>query len=143
MIAVHLKHGGLRHVTSANKLEKGMIVYFKYKTLSGEGRQYVATVLDNNRDSKLHILSMNEIKLQDFRGFAKEFGVVYIRAKIGNFAMIKMNISSKALYEGKVKKQLAAKLNDSYRTLLLKNISAVQVLNYDFGTELNKQLDKS
>ena len=37
--------------------------------------------------------------------------------------------------------KLAGKLNASYRTLILKNVSGLQLLDYDFGPELNKQLE--
>ena len=52
-----------------------------------------------------------------------------------------MAISSRRIYEGKVKPLLANKLNASYRTLILKNVSGLQLLDYDFGPELNKQLE--
>tara|TARA_R110001583_G_scaffold13766_1_gene58640 strand:- start:20533 stop:20973 length:441 start_codon:yes stop_codon:yes gene_type:complete len=144
MLAVHLKQGMSRHIVTQGQLEKGMIVYLRYKTISGEGRQYAATVLNANYQSKLHILSMNEIKLQDFRNFAKGFGIRYIpkfqKVRGVDLAKIDMSTSSKAIYEGRVKTQLATKLNNSYRTLILKNISGLQLLDYDFGPELNKFL---
>jgi hypothetical protein len=52
-----------------------------------------------------------------------------------------MAASSRRIYEGRVKKELATRLNNSYRTLILKNISGLQLLDYDFGPELNKTLD--
>tara|TARA_A100001201_G_C4031043_1_gene183614 strand:+ start:116 stop:553 length:438 start_codon:yes stop_codon:yes gene_type:complete len=144
MIAVHLKHGMTRYIIRPNQLEKGMIVYFRYTTIGGENRQYVSTVLNPMWEQKLHVLSMNEILLNDFRNFAKGFGVRYIprfqRARGVDLAKIDMPMSSKRIYEGKVKKELATKLNNSYRTLIIKNISGLQLLDYDFGTELNKQL---
>tara|TARA_R110000737_G_C14588971_1_gene487117 strand:- start:1238 stop:1678 length:441 start_codon:yes stop_codon:yes gene_type:complete len=145
MIAVHLKHTRSRLAISPNALEKGMVLFLRYKTIGGESRQYVATVLNANFEGKLHILSMNEIKLQDFRNFAEGFGITYIprfkKATGVNIPKMSLSISSKAIYEGVVKPELAASLNASYRTLILKNISGLQLLEYDFGPELNKQLD--
>jgi len=145
MLAVHLKHGMTRHIISPAQLEKGMVVYLRYKTVGGEGRQYAATVLNPSYKGKLHIISMNEIKLQDFRNFAKGFGVRYIprftKTRGIDLPKINMAISSKRIYEGKVKPELSTKLNNSYRTLILKNVSGLQLLDYDFGKELNKQLD--
>tara|TARA_R100000008_G_C3492237_1_gene119317 strand:+ start:45 stop:497 length:453 start_codon:yes stop_codon:yes gene_type:complete len=148
MIAVHLKHGMSRHTIALHQLEKGMVVHLRYKTLSGEGKQYVGTVLNPkwpvSKNPKLHMLSMNEIKLQDYRNFAKGFGIRYIPAfqkvKGVDLPKIDMAISSRRIYEGKVKPIIAEKLNNSYRTLLLKNISGLQLLDYDFGPELNKLL---
>jgi len=145
MLAVHLKHGMTRHIISPAQLEKGMVVYLRYKTVGGEGRQYAATVLNPSYKGKLHIISMNEIKLQDFRNFAKGFGVRYIprftKTRGIDLPKINMAISSKRIYEGKVKPELSTKLNNSYRTLILKNVAGLQLLDYDFGKELNKQLD--
>ena len=144
MLAVHLKQGMTRHIVRPHQLEKGMICFLRYKTKDGEGRQYAATILNANYQGKLHILSMNEIKLNDFRIFAKGFGVRYIPAfqktRGIDLGKIDMSISSKRIYEGKVKKELATKLNNSYRTLILKNVSGLQLLDYDFGSELNKLL---
>ena len=145
MLAVHLKHGMTRHIISPAQMEKGMIVYLRYKTVGGEGRQYAATVLNPSYKGKLHVISMNEIKLQDFRNFVKGFGVRYIPkfAKTRGIDLPKINMSapSKAIYEGRVKPELSTTLNNSYRTLILKNVTGLQLLDYDFGTELNKQLD--
>ena len=145
MLAVHLKHGMTRHIISPNQLEKGMVVYLRYKTVGGEGRQYAATVLNPLYKGKLHIISMNEIKLQDFRNFVKGFGVRYIprfaKTRGIDLPKIDMAVSSKRIYEGRVKPELSTKLNNSYRTLILKNVSGLQLLDYDFGSELNKQLE--
>tara|TARA_R110000824_G_C14862432_1_gene641385 strand:- start:109 stop:546 length:438 start_codon:yes stop_codon:yes gene_type:complete len=144
MLAVHLKHGMTRHIVNKNQLEKGMVVFLRYRTIGGENRQYAATILNANYQGKLHILSMNEIKLPDFRNFAKGFGISYIPKfqKVRGVDLPKMNmsVSSKVIYEGKVKSELATKLNNSYRTLILKNVSGTQLLDYDFGPELNSQL---
>ena len=133
-----------RHIVRPNQLEKGMITYFRYTTIGGENRQYVATVLNPMWENKLHILSMNEIKLNDFRIFAKGFGIRYIprfqKARGVDLAKIDMATSTKRIYEGKVKPALANRLNNSYRTLILKNISGLQLLDYDFGPELNQTL---
>ena len=146
MLAVHLKHGMTRHIISPHHLEKGMVVYLRYKTLGGEGRQYAATVLNPKYENKLHILSMNEITLPAFREFAQGFGIRYIprfsKARGVDIPKMNMAISSKRLYEGVIKPELASSLNASYRTLILKNISGLQLLDYDFGPKLNKQLDK-
>tara|TARA_R100000234_G_C4964393_1_gene163239 strand:+ start:198 stop:638 length:441 start_codon:yes stop_codon:yes gene_type:complete len=145
MLAVHLKHGMTRHIVRPNQLEKGMVVYFRYKTVSGEGRQYVATVLNPNFKNKLHVISMNEINLQDYRNFAKGFGIRYIprfqKTRGIDLPKINMAVSSKRIYEGKVKPELSTVLNNSYRTLIIKEITGLQLLDYDFGRELNQQLE--
>ena len=147
MLAVHLKQGMTRHIIRPTQLEKGMIVYFRYKKVSGEGGQYVMTVLNPLYEGKLHALSMNEINLQAFRDFAKGFGVRYIpafqKSRAVDLPKIDMAMSSQRVYTGRVKKQLADKLNNSYRTLVLKNISGLQLLDYDFGAELQKTLEVS
>lgn len=145
MLAVHLKHGMTRHIVRPNQLEKGMVVYFRYKTVSREGRQYVATVLNPNFKNKLHVISMNEINLQDYRNFAKGFGIKYIprfqKARGIDLPKINMTMSSRRIYEGRVKPELSTVLNNSYRTLIIKEITGLQLLDYDFGTELNRQLE--
>ena len=145
MLAVHLKQGMTRHIIRPNELEKGMIVFFRYKKTNGEAGQYVMTVLNPLWQGKIHALSMNEIKLNDFRIFAKGFGIRYIpkfqNSKGIDIPKIDMMSSSKRIYEGRIKKELSLKLNNSYRTLILKNVSGLQLLDYDFGPELNKLLE--
>ena len=145
MLAIHLKQGMTRHIIRPNQLEKGMVCFLRYKTINGEGRQYAATVLNPNYQNKLHIFSMNEIPLQAYRDFAKGFGVRYIprfqKTRGIDLAKINMASSTSRIYEGKVKPDLALKLNNSYRTLIIKNVSGLQLLDYDFGPELNKTLD--
>jgi hypothetical protein len=144
MLAVHLKQGMTRHIIRPNQLEKGMIIFCRYTTVGGENRQYVATILNPMWEEKVHVLSMNEIKLNDFRNFVKGFGVRYIpqfqRARGVDLPKINMAVSSKRIYEGKIKANLANKLNSSYRTLILKKVSGLQLLDYDFGPELQEQL---
>ena len=150
MLAVHLKLGNTRHIINNTQLEKGMVVTFRYKTVAGEGKQYVATVLNPrwpvDKNPKLHCLSMNEITIPDYRSFAKLFGIRvtprFQKARGVNLPKINMAISSRRLYEGKVKPLLANKLNASYRTLILKNISGLQLLDYDFGPDLNEQVER-
>jgi len=144
MLAVHLKHGMTRTIISPNQVEKGMILYFRYKKLDGSASTYVGTVLNADYEKKMHVLSMEHINLQDFRDFASQMGIQYI-ARFQNFRgvdipKIVMAAPSKAIYTGKIKKQLASKLNNSYRTLILKNLSGLQLLDYDFGPELQKTL---
>ena len=144
MLAVHLKQGMTRHIIKPTQLEKGMIVYFRYTKVSGEAGQYVATVLNPAFQMKMHALSMNEIALNDFRMFVKGFGVKYIprfqKVRGIDLPKIDMAASTKRIYEGKVKPELSKKLNNSYRTLIIKNISGLQLLDYDFGAEINRQL---
>jgi len=144
MLAVHLKHGMTRHIINTNQLEKGMVVFLRYTTIGGENRQYVATVLNPMYEKKLHILSMNEIGLDNYREFAKGFGIRYIpkfqKTRGVDLPKINMTGSSKRIYEGRVKGELANKLNKSYRTLILKNVSGLQLLDYDFGKKLNTML---
>tara|TARA_A100001201_G_scaffold142208_1_gene139752 strand:- start:732 stop:1169 length:438 start_codon:yes stop_codon:yes gene_type:complete len=145
MLAVHLKLGKGRTIINTNQLEKGMICFLRYKTVGGEGRTYVATILNPMWEKKVHILSMNEIGVPDFRSFAKGFGIRYIpkfqKTRGVDLPKLDMSISTKRIYEGKVKPLLANKLNASYRTLILKNVSGLQLLDYDFGPELNKLLE--
>ena len=88
---------------------------------------------------------MNEINLQDYRNFAKGFGIKYIprfqKARGIDLPKINMTMSPRRIYEGRVKPELSTVLNNSYRTLIIKEITGLQLLDYDFGTELNRQLE--
>ena len=143
-IQSHLKHGRTRYPIRPLEVEKGMVVFFRYTTLKDENRQYVGCVLNPDYYKKMHILAMNEVKLFDFRNFAKNFGLRYIpqfqKSKAVDLPKINMAMSSKRIYEGLVKKELEKTLNQSYRTLIIQNISGLQILDYDFGPDLNRTL---
>lgn len=149
MLALHLKQGRERTVINANQLEKGMIVSFRYQKADNTSSMYVATVLNprwpENTSGKLHALSMKEITYVNFQQFAEGFGVRYIprfqKYRGVDIPKLNMALSSKRIYEGRIKLRLADKLNKSYRTFTLKNITGLQLLNYDFGPRLNRMLD--
>ena len=64
----------------------------------------------------------------------------YQKSKAVDLPKINMAMSSKRIYEGLVKKELEKTLNQSYRTLIIQNISGLQILDYDFGPDLNRTL---
>ena len=149
MLALHLKQGRERTIILASQLEKGMIVSFRYQKADNTYSNYVATVLNprwpDKTDGKLHALSMKEITYSNFQEFAEGFGIRYIprfqKYRGVDIPKLNMTLSSRRIYEGRIKLRLADKLNKSYRTFTLKKIKGLQLLNYDFGPRLNGMLE--
>ena len=142
MIAAHLKQSKKRVTIQKGMMEKGMIVFFRYKKLDGSSGQYVMNVMHENFQGKVHGLALNEVDLMPFRRFAEKLGVTWVAPDVAGTEIPKISVtgSPQTIYESVIKPKLPKELNNSYRTMFIKNISGVQLLAYDFGARLMNTL---
>ena len=141
MIAAHLKQSKKRITIQKNQIEKGMVVFFRYKKLDGSSGQYVMNVMHENYQGKVHGLALNEVNVMPFRRFAKKLGIMWVAPDVAGTEITKVDVGDpKTIYEGIIKPKLPKELNNSYRTMFTKSISGVQLLAYDFGPQLMNTL---
>ena len=94
-----------RTIISKDKLNEGMIIKCRYESQDKSGGEYILLVLDVNYKQQLHALSLNEFSSRTF-----------------------INL---AIYEGLLKAKMGSKYNTSYRTLDIKKMSGIMLLEYN------------
>lgn len=124
-----------RIIISKDKLTEGMIVKCRYTSQDQSGGEYILLVLDVNYKGQLHALSLNEFNSRTFINLAKTVGTSFISQPGIKNDILKLNLpgSPRTMYEGILKAKMGSKYNTSYRTLDIKKMSGILVLEYNFG----------
>ena len=123
-----------RTIISKGKLTEGMIVKCRYTSQDQSGGEYILLVLDVNYKGQLHALSLNEFNSRIFRSLAKTVGTSPVLAaglEKNNILKLDLPGSPRAIYEGILKSKMGSKYNTSYRTLDIKKMSGIMLLNYN------------
>ena len=126
---------------SQNSIEPGDILEFRYKGKSKNSLEIVLCLnaLKKDREKKLHALKLENISLSQFK---------QILTKIGNPKLMidnrKNREVTKVVIEGNTEverqrfyKNVAKRFSkfNAYRTYIGKNITAVKLIEYDFGVK--------
>ena len=126
---------------SQNSIEPGDILEFRYKGKSRNSLEIVLCLnaLKKDKEKKLHALKLENISLSQFK---------QILTKIGNPKLMIDNRKNreviKVVIEGNTKgerqrfyKNVAKRFSkfNAYRTYIGKNITAVKLIEYDFGVK--------
>jgi len=126
---------------SQNNIEPGDILEFRYKGKSKNSLEIVLCLnaLKKDREKKLHALKLENISLSQFK---------QILRKIGNPKLMIDNRKNrkviKVVIEGNTEgerqrfyKNVAKRFSkfNAYRTYIGKNITAVKLIEYDFGVK--------
>jgi len=126
---------------SQNSIEPGDILEFRYKGKSKNSLEIVLCLnaLKKDREKKLHALKLENISLSQFK---------QILTKIGNPKLMIDNRKNreviKVVIEGNTEgerqrfyKNVAKRFSkfNAYRTYIGKNITAVKLIEYDFGVK--------
>jgi len=124
-----------RFIISKDKLTEGMIVKCRYTSQDQSGGEYILLVLDVNYKGQLHALSLNEFNSITFINLAKTVGTTSISQPGVKNNIPKLNLpgSPRAIYEGILKSKMGSKYNTSYRTLDIKKMSGIMLLDYNLG----------
>jgi len=123
-----------RTIISKGKLTEGMIVKCRYTSQDQSGGEYILLVLDVNYKGQLHALSLNEFNSRTFRSLAKTVGTSPVLAaglEKNNILKLDLPGSPRAIYEGILKSKMGSKYNTSYRTLDIKKMSGIMLLEYN------------
>ena len=126
---------------STNEIQPGDILEFRYKGKSGSGLEIVLclNVYKKDKEKKLHALKLENISLVQFKQILIRIGEPKLMLDVRkNKEVIKVVIPGvsdnerQAFYNRVVKK---FNKFDIYRTYIGKNITAVKLLDYDFGVK--------
>jgi hypothetical protein len=84
----------------------------------------------------LHALSLNEFNSITFRKLAKKLGTTELtgpRFKNNNILALDIDMNPRTIYEGFLKKGMNKEYNTSYRTMDIKKMSGIMLIEYNFG----------
>jgi len=110
-----------------------MIVKCRYTSQDQSGGEYILLVLDVNYKGQLHALSLNEFSSRTFINLAETVGTTSVSQPGVKNDIPKLNLpgSPRAMYEGILKAKMGSKYNTSYRTLDIKKMSGIMLLEYN------------
>ena len=122
-----------RTIISKSKLTEGMVVKCRYTSQDQSGGEYILLVLDVNYKGQLHALSLNEFSSRTFINLAETVGTTSVSQPGVKNDIPKLNLpgSPRAMYEGILKAKMGSKYNTSYRTLDIKKMSGIMLLEYN------------
>jgi len=123
-----------RTIISKSKLTEGMIIKCRYESQDQSGGEYIFLVLDVNYKRQLHALSLNEFNSRIFRNLAKTVGTSPILGTAfekNNILKLNLPGSPRSMYEGILKSKMGSKYNTSYRTLDIKKMTGIMLLEYN------------
>jgi len=135
----HLSKTKEPKVVATSRLERGMVVILRYKPIDEMvSKPYLLFVLQPKfpKDSKgkLHALSLDNVKPEDFMKFAKDYNEVMAtstRVRKLNIPKLKIDKSSRRFYITEIKSN--PEFKGAYRVFDLKRVGITSAVNYDYG----------
>jgi len=129
-----------------HQLQKGMVVQNRYKNQKGETKDYMFLILNPDYYKKVHVLNLNEFSNMRFNDLARDTGIRLIpRFKKRGLIIPRLTMveSSQRFYYGRLAINIEKLYNNSYRTLFLKNMQLVQLIDYRFDQDIEDTLDRN
>jgi len=117
------------------KLTEGMIIKCRYSSQDLSGGEYILLVLDTGYKGHLHALSLNEFNSRTFRALADITGVDRVPGLLfenNDIMRLSMVGSPRSTYQQLLKGGMTKKYNSGYRTLDIKKMSGIMLLEYNF-----------
>jgi hypothetical protein len=123
-----------RTAITRDKLTEGMIIKCRYASQDLSTGEYIFLVLDTSYKGHLHALSMNEFNSRTFRELAATVGTTPVPGRLfekNNILKLKLPGSPRTMYGGLLKSGMGSKYNTSYRTLDIKKMTGIMLLEYN------------
>jgi len=114
-------------------LDPGMIIKCRYSSQDMATGEYILVVLNPSYKGHLHALSLNEFNSRTFLKLANKLGTTELtgpRFKNNNILALDIDMNPRTIYEGFLKKGMDKEYNTSYRTLDIKKMSGIMLLEY-------------
>lgn len=118
----------------SSKLIEGMIIKCRYSSQDLSKGEYLFLVLDTNYKGHLHALSLKEFNTRNFIELAKKTGTAPVRGSLfekNNIMRLSMVGSPLSTYQFLLKGGMTSKYNSGYRTLDIKKMSGIMLLEYN------------
>jgi|TARA_R110000823_G_scaffold241988_2_gene366569 hypothetical protein len=112
-----------------------MIIKCRYSSQDLSTGEYIFLVLDTWYKGHLHALSLREFNTRIFRNLAEQTGTTPVPGLLfekNNVQRLTMTGSPRSTYQRLLKAGMANKYNTGYRTLDIKKMSGIMLIEYDF-----------
>tara|TARA_R110000787_G_scaffold187978_1_gene299802 strand:+ start:338 stop:724 length:387 start_codon:yes stop_codon:yes gene_type:complete len=116
-----------------------MVIQNRYKNQKGETKDYMFLILNPEFRNKVHVLNLNEISTVRFNDLARLTGVRIIpKFKRRGLIIPRLTMieSSQRFYYSKLSGNMETLYNNSYRTLFVANMQIVQLIDYNFDSDI-------
>lgn len=123
-----------RTAISRDKLTEGMIIKCRYSSQDMSSGEYILLVLDTSYKGHLHALSLNEFNSRTLRELATKTGTAPVPGPLfekNNIMKLKMVGSPRSTYQSLLKSGMTSKYNAGYRTLDMKKMTGIMLLEYN------------
>jgi hypothetical protein len=113
-----------------------MIIKCRYSSQDMSSGEYILLVLDTSYKGHLHALSLNEFNSRAFRDLADKTGITPVPGLLfekNNIMRLSMLGSPRSTYQQLLKGGMTKKYNSGYRTLDIKKMSGIMLLEYNLG----------
>jgi len=113
-------------------IDTGMIIKCRYASQDLATGEYILVVLNPSYKGHLHALSLNEFNSITFRKLAKKLGTTELTGpRFNNILTLDIDMNPRTIYEGFLKKGMDKEYNTSYRTMDIKRMSGIMLLDYN------------
>ena len=130
----HVANFDQRQRIAKQSLRPGMIVYGSYTDRHKKVKQRCYLILNHYYMNKIHALSLSAVAPQRFIALARQTNLLYLdspRYKSLKIEQLKIDRGQR-FYNSTLRAQLKQNLKGSYRTLEIKSLSNVFIIDYNF-----------
>ena len=134
----HVSRFEQRQRIAKQNLRAGMIVYGQYKDRKGISKPKCFLILNHFYLGKIHALSLSAVQPQRFISLARQTNLLYLtqpRYRALKIEQLQIDRGAR-FYNSTLRSQLKQNLKGSYRTLEIKSLSNVFVVDYKFPKEI-------
>ena len=134
----HVANFDQRQRIAKQSLRPGMIVYGSYTDRHKKVKQRCYLILNHYYMNKIHALSLSAVAPQRFIALARQTNLLYLtqpRYKALKIEQLQIDRGAR-FYNSTLRAQLKQNLKGSYRTLEIKSLSNVFVIDYKFPREI-------
>ena len=134
----HVSRFEQRQRIAKQNMRPGMIVYGQYKDRKGVSKPKCFLILNHFYLGKIHALSLSAVQPQRFISLARQTNLLYLtqpRYRALKIEQLQIDRGQR-FYNSTLRAQLKQNLKGSYRTLEIKSLSNVFVVDYKFPNEI-------
>ena len=134
----HVSRFEQRQRIAKQNMRPGMIVYGQYKDRKGVSKPKCFLILNHFYLGKIHALSLSAVQHQRFISLARQTNLLYLtqpRYRALKIEQLQIDRGQR-FYNSTLRSQLKQNLKGSYRTLEIKSLSNVFVVDYKFPKEI-------
>ena len=134
----HVSRFEQRQRIAKQNMRAGMIVYGQYKDRKGVAKPKCFLILNHFYMGKIHAISLSAVQPQRFISLARQTNLLYLtQPRYRTLKIEQLQVSrGQRFYNSVLRSQLKQNLKGSYRTLEIKSLSNVFVIDYKFPKDI-------